>query len=133
MERLQKNSKDKMVFGVAAGIADYFDMDPTVVRLVFAALCLAGGAGFLLYVVAAIIMPSGEETQGEGLEALPLAPEEDRRKRRNAAAAGLVIVGGIALVSNLGAIWWRWELLWPLLLVGAGLILFARGGRHRRS
>ena len=46
-----------MIDGVCAGIAEYFDIDPTLVRLGAVAICLAGGSGVLLYIIAAIIMP----------------------------------------------------------------------------
>ena len=46
-----------MLFGVAGGMARYFDLDPSVVRVVWALLVLAGGAGLLLYIVAAIVIP----------------------------------------------------------------------------
>jgi phage shock protein C len=46
-----------MLFGVAGGMARYFDIDPSVVRIIWALLVLAGGAGLLLYLVAAIVIP----------------------------------------------------------------------------
>jgi phage shock protein C len=46
-----------MIFGVAGGMADWLDLDPALVRLVWALLILAGGVGLLLYIVAAIVIP----------------------------------------------------------------------------
>ena len=54
-----------MLFGVAGGMARYLDIDPSIVRIVWALLVLAGGAGFLLYIVAAIVIP--EEPVGGGV------------------------------------------------------------------
>jgi phage shock protein C len=48
---------EKKIFGVCSGLANYFEMDPTVMRLLFVAGFLAFGTGLLLYVVMAIIMP----------------------------------------------------------------------------
>lgn len=56
-KKLYKSNKDKRIDGVCAGIAEYFDIDPTLVRLGAVAICLAGGSGVLLYIIAAIIMP----------------------------------------------------------------------------
>ncbi len=53
--RLYK-SNNKKICGVCAGIAEYFDIDPTIVRLIWAAFTLAGGSGILIYIVAAIVM-----------------------------------------------------------------------------
>lgn len=46
-----------MLFGVAGGMADWLDIDPAIVRIVWALLIFAGGAGLLLYIVAAIVIP----------------------------------------------------------------------------
>ena len=58
-KRLCKSSTDKKLFGVCAGIADYFDIDPTIIRVIWAALVLIYGTGLLLYIVCAIILPEG--------------------------------------------------------------------------
>ena len=52
-------SEDRMVAGVAGGLADYFDIDPTIVRILFVLLALFGGGflGILIYIVLWIIMP----------------------------------------------------------------------------
>ena len=55
MKKLYK-SNNRMICGVCAGVAEYFGIDPTIVRLIWAALAL-GGTGILLYIVAAIVMP----------------------------------------------------------------------------
>jgi phage shock protein C len=56
-ERLYKSREDRMLFGVAGGMAEWMDLDPAIVRLVWAVLILAGGVGLLLYIVAAIVIP----------------------------------------------------------------------------
>src|SRR5919197_250646 len=56
-DRLYRSRTDRMLFGVAGGMADWLDLDPSLVRLVWALLVVAGGVGFLLYIVAAIIIP----------------------------------------------------------------------------
>ena len=56
-KRLYRSRSDRMLFGVAGGFAEYLDLDPAVVRIVWAFLVLAAGAGFLLYIVAAIVIP----------------------------------------------------------------------------
>lgn len=54
---LYKSNVNKMVDGVCGGIAEYFDIDPTVVRLGWIVFCAMGGSGFLAYIIAAIIIP----------------------------------------------------------------------------
>lgn len=56
-KRLYKSSTDKKVCGVCGGIANYFDVDSTVIRLICVIFTLAGGSGLIAYIIAAIIMP----------------------------------------------------------------------------
>ena len=49
-------SNNKKICGVCAGIAEYFDIDPTIVRLIWAAFTLAGGSGIIIYIIAALVM-----------------------------------------------------------------------------
>lgn len=56
-KRLYKSGTDKKVCGVCGGIANYFDVDPTVIRLIWVIFTLAGGSGLIAYIIAAIIMP----------------------------------------------------------------------------
>jgi phage shock protein C len=56
-KRLIRLQDDRMIFGVAAGLARYLNIDPVIIRLLFVLLTLAGGHGILIYLVLAIIMP----------------------------------------------------------------------------
>ena len=56
-KRLYKSNKNKMLAGVCGGIAEYFNIDPTLVRLGWAILCMFAGSGILAYIIAAIIIP----------------------------------------------------------------------------
>ena len=61
-ERLYRSRSDRMLLGVAGGMARYLDVDPAIVRIVWVLLVIAGGAGILLYIVGAIVIP--EEPEG---------------------------------------------------------------------
>ncbi|NLX62456.1 MAG: PspC domain-containing protein [Tissierellia bacterium] len=56
-KKLYKSNKDKQIAGVCGGIAEYFNIDPTIVRLIWAFISLAYGAGILAYLICAIIIP----------------------------------------------------------------------------
>ena len=99
-----------MLFGVAGGMADWFDLDPSLVRIVWALLILAGGIGLPLYIIAAIVIPeeplgyarsatapadasgpvgSGSGSVGSGAGGAGVAgdPDGDRYARRQARRA----------------------------------------------
>ena len=56
-KKLYKSSTDKKLAGVCGGIAEYFDIDATLVRLGWVIFSLLGGSGLLAYIIAAIIIP----------------------------------------------------------------------------
>lgn len=56
-KRLYRSTRDVMICGVCGGIAEYFDVDPTIVRLIAVVLCLGWGSGLLAYFIGAIIIP----------------------------------------------------------------------------
>lgn len=56
-KRLFKSKTDKKIAGVCGGLAKYFDIDPSIIRIVWAALVLCLGTGLLLYILAALILP----------------------------------------------------------------------------
>jgi len=58
MKRLTLNKRNEKIAGVCAGIADYMEVDPIIIRAIFLFLFLVGGGGFLLYLIMFALMPS---------------------------------------------------------------------------
>ena len=56
-KRLHRSRTEKMIAGVCGGLAEYLDMDPTLVRLVWVLVALLAGTGILLYLILWVIMP----------------------------------------------------------------------------
>jgi phage shock protein C len=130
-----RSRKDKMIGGVAGGLAEYFDIDPTIVRIIFVA-GLFMGAGFLAYIILWIVVP--EEPYGIDNVEQPDLKQENANKQTtndpNAQAksdhksnrphifgAILIILGVLLLLDNFV----RFHVFWPLLLIliGVGILL----------
>ena len=60
-KRIYKNRAKKMLCGVCAGVAEYFDIDPTIVRVIWGVGCFAWGAALIAYIVCAIVFPDKSE------------------------------------------------------------------------
>ena len=58
MKKLYRSQDDKMICGVCGGVAAYFNIDATLVRLAWVLLSICAGAGILAYIIAAIIIPT---------------------------------------------------------------------------
>ncbi len=56
-KRLVKSTTDRKIAGICAGIAEYMNIDPTIIRVIFVLLALLGGPGLLLYVILWFVMP----------------------------------------------------------------------------
>ncbi|MCB8985538.1 MAG: PspC domain-containing protein [Ardenticatenaceae bacterium] len=64
-KRLMRRRHDRMLFGVAGGVADYLNIDPVIVRLAFVLMTLLHGWGLLIYAVLAIVMPQEGEASAK--------------------------------------------------------------------
>ena len=137
--RLHKSRDDRFLFGVAGGIAEYFDVDPVLVRVGWVLLTVAtGGIGLLVYIVLAIVTPESrhqvsrtETISDDSSEQSESAVDVDTDKRpsrrhtaRNVLAVGLIVVGMIILLNNLGVFGSiRWDIVWPVAIVVLGLTI----------
>lgn len=112
LPRLVRAEREGAVAGVCAGIARSLDVDPTVVRLVFALLALAGGAGIVAYVGAWLVLPATGEPRP--------------RQRRRLLGIVLLALAAVLALRGLGL---ADSLVWPAAFVGGGIVLVRRGGR----
>ena len=60
-KRLYRSMNNKMIAGVCGGVAEYFGLDPALVRLGWIVFCALGGSGVLAYIIAAIVIPKAPE------------------------------------------------------------------------
>lgn len=63
-DRLYRSESDRIIGGVCGGLAEYFDIDPSLVRLIVIALFLGAGTGLLAYLIAWLIIPRESEVKG---------------------------------------------------------------------
>jgi phage shock protein C len=150
--RLNRCRNDRLIAGVASGVAEYFDIDPTIVRVLLVVSVLFGGLGLLLYFVMAIIVPiepedgpavsapTGDPT-GDSPAPTPTDWHSTSAAHRHASrgsgrlvtffGVALILFGGLALVNAFLPAWvdgGRW--LWPAFILGIGAILVASAVRR---
>ncbi|MBM2813750.1 MAG: phage shock protein PspC [Ignavibacteria bacterium] len=132
-KQLKRTRKNKVIAGVAGGIAEYFDIDPVIVRAIFVITLLGWGFSLLAYIVLWIIVPEKdlEETHVENEE-----PEQSKdtirtEKKRNMRLLGgvLLIICGLVLLAEKLLPWFCLDYFWPLVLIAFGIyILFKSFG-----
>jgi len=154
--RLYRSVVDRRIGGVAAGTATYFDIDPSIARVLWLLLAfLSGGVFFVVYLVMWAVVP--EEPYPTGAAAAPAAasPSGDAGDEAPAAAAadtapaswapaaqfgsgpgGRVILGAILIVIGAWFLaaeflpWLNWDLVWPIGLVVIGVLVLATALRR---
>ena len=151
-KRFYRSRSDRMIAGVCGGLAQYFGIDSTIVRLIFVLLIFATGLGILAYIIMVIIVPleSSEATEPkdtvkENVEEMKetarelgreirstFAGEEGkseevtklRHRRRNILGIILIVIGVLFLLASFDLFWWfHWGNLWPVILIAVGLII----------
>ncbi len=150
-KRLYRSQSNRMIWGVCGGLAEYFNLDPTIVRIIAVLLIFANGLGILAYIILAMVVPleSSEttvpkDTIKENVEEITSTAKELGREIRSTFAGGdksesasgvrqrphvitgilVIVVGILLLLSNVNLLWWlRWSYLWPLIIIAVGLLI----------
>lgn len=143
---LHRSSTNKVIAGVAGGLGEYFDIDPTFIRIVFLLLTFFGGSGILIYIVLWIIMPLDtsssknpnehiKENVNEFKEAAHKFAQDIRATRKNHNREDsrkwfgiiILVIGALFLLDSFGIYSsWYFSRLWPLILIVFGLVILAR-------
>ena len=136
-KKLYRSKRNRMISGVSGGLAEYFDLDPVLIRALFIITTIAWGTGLLAYIILWIITPE-EKLSADSIR----AEEEEEHGVESTATSGRTKALGIILIS-LGVLILiaqivpdiRFEYLWPvvLIIVGAMIILkplLSGKGRH---
>lgn len=150
--RLYRSSASRVFGGVAGGIAEYFDIDPIIIRMLFVVIAFAGGGGALVYVILWIAIPQrplvppvfnmgqGDSStpppppganyqasdSSQSYTAEPINPLDSKPERNNRGG----LIGGLVLIT-LGSIFLverfipriHFQDIWPLILVVIGAVL----------
>lgn len=157
-KRLYRSRSDRMIWGVCGGLAEYFGIDPTIVRIISVLLIFADGLGILAYIIMAIVVPlessqvaTPKEVMKENIAEMKETathleheiratfaqeegtPTERSKVTRNYQIFGtiLIIVGTIFLLASFNLFWWfRWTYLWPSIIIAIGLLIIL-GARRK--
>lgn len=131
--RLTRSETDKMIAGVCGGLAEYLNLDPVWVRLLFVLLIFASGIGIPIYLVLWVIMPKLEAAGQPGSAVLQdnfedlsqtVSDKINRLSRPGTIGTVLILFGVYFLLSQLG--WLNGAIFWPVVIIGAGVYMLTR-------
>ena len=133
-KKLQRDTRNKVIGGVCSGLANYFDIDVSLIRVLFVVMFLCASAGFWLYILLWLVMPAGQggrtnyyvspdgttEVSSEETTDLVKTPIQNK----GGLIAGLVLIGiGAVGLLNRFVPELDWSTAWPFLLIALGLFL----------
>ena len=127
-KKLYRSRNDKVISGVCGGIAEYFGIDATIVRLLWALMFFTGGIGFLAYIVAIVVIP--ERPKGMAVDSIEEEEEEvyddsyeeeDRPKKdgKHGFGIALIALGVIFILERYS--WFSIWSLWPAIFILLGV------------
>ncbi|MCD6575263.1 PspC domain-containing protein [Candidatus Aerophobetes bacterium] len=126
-KKLYRSREDKIIGGVCGGLAKYFDVDPTLIRILAVVSIFINGIGIIAYIIAWIIVPlepsNSNRTEDISDEEIRVLTAGDKvQRRRIAGGLILVVIGGVFLMHAYIP-WFGLRKLWPLILIAIGLVI----------
>ena len=130
--KFQRDSENKVLGGVCSGLANYFNLDVALLRVVFVISFLFASFGFWLYIILWIVIPIDSQQKidvGKGCgqqstDDIQQTATNNKNSKVTTVFAGLfvILIGIIFLINNYVPIYWVWD-LWPIVLVGLGVMM----------
>ena len=127
-KRIYRSRREKMIAGVCGGTAEFFNLDPTIIRLIWVVFVLFGGWGILMYIIAWFIIPKNPNH----IIAENIPPQQPPPTSGSSMAMGIVMIsfGSIFLLKHIfGLVWGIFaggKILLALLMIGFGVFLFKK-------
>ena len=136
-KKLERNPMNKVVGGVCSGLADFFNLDVALVRILFVIALLFASFGFWLYILLWIFIPERKTNfdfvQQSADDGQQSSDENNKKLTSMVSGAIVILIGLIFLINNFIPISWIWK-LWPLILVIIGAVMIykssAKGGKQ---
>lgn len=152
-KKLYRSSTNKVIFGVCAGLAEYFAIDPLIVRALFILFTFMGGGAVILYLILALVIPSDNPAVSSKEEVKEFAHDLEAKvqsvagelksvkSEKNSFGSGRRFFGFVVLLFGLFFLlkeimpwpmyhfyfsWFRWDLFWPLVVMIIGLYLIVK-------
>lgn len=132
---LYRIPKQGQISGVCAGLAEYFDFDVTLIRLMFVVVTfISGGSMIIAYIIVSIILPVDQGEVGGTISekasrlGRDLSSAKTVERMRNYLGVGLVIFGSWLLLRKFMPIWFdiRWDYVWPVALIIIGILVIIK-------
>jgi len=142
-KKLFRKPVGAMLGGVCAGLGEYLGIDPLFLRLFLVLWAVSGGSAFLVYLILWVVMPLEGDTSPMDLNArIKQVGRDISEITRNPnpqlivfAGVGLIGMGGFFLLQQSGFPWFNWfnwDLIWPVVLVLAGIIILIRAFTRKK-
>lgn len=126
-ETLERSDTNKVVAGVCGGLGTFLGIDPTIIRWAFVLFTVFGGSGLLVYLILWLLIPSpsgaliDKKDLQKGVE--KMKEYTNQHNPNKLLGLGLLVLGVVFLLDNLGFHFYYFRNFWPLLIVGLGIYI----------
>lgn len=130
MKEKLTRSQNRILGGVCSGLAEYFDIDVVLIRIIFILTILVSGAGLIIYIILWVALPEENDFKSNNMEKIedvktgePTEPHHNgRRGGRGKLIPGIILIllGGFFLLEKFIPDF-DWKDYWPLFLIGVGI------------
>lgn len=129
-KQLYRSTNNKVIAGVCAGVSDYFEIDPTIVRIIWLLLAFPGGIGLIAYVVCWIVMPEKNMVTAASSDSYESDRHTDEEKDKNKKIIGivLIIIGSVFLFDRFFK-WFDMAIIIPLVIIAIGFFVLYNARR----
>ncbi|MDD2446625.1 MAG: PspC domain-containing protein [Tissierellia bacterium] len=125
-KRLYRSQKDKVLAGVCGGIGEYFNIDSTIIRLLWLVSIFVFEIGVLLYIIAAVVMPK-DETENYFQVEEDSSRNVSKVKSEKLFGYGLIIIGILLMLDRLKVLrWFDLKTVFPVLLIIGGIMILRK-------
>lgn len=127
-KKLERSCTNRVLGGVCSGLAEYFNVDIALMRVLFVVSAICGSFGFWMYIILWIVLPE-EKIFDQGFnhqnDTIDITPKDNKQHATNGAMIAsliLIFIGLIALIDNFAFVTWIWK-LWPVTLIIVGVMI----------
>jgi phage shock protein C len=131
--KLYRSQVNRLIGGVCGGVAEYFNIDPNLVRILWVVLALFGGSGIIIYIASLIIIPNNPD------QSIPETRENIIKDKPLFWGSLLIVIGAFLLFRQMGIFYsfsfWHipWQTVWAVILIVIGAVLLFNKGRSETA
>ncbi len=128
-KQLYRSKNNKVIAGVCGGVAEYFEVDPTIVRIAWLLLAFPGGIGLIAYIVCWIVMPEKSSTLAVSADSYESEQNPEANEKNKKIIGIVLIIIGCVFLFDIFFRWFDLAVVVPLAIIAIGIFVLYNARR----